>query len=274
MIEANRVAAMWLLAVLARVSWLLPTLFKLFLRAPLRVIEATGVVITRVADLRAQLRLSLTIAFHGAARAAAEAACARGPRVVAVFISVRYLLPVLLKVSERAAAIVIKATRFASLRFADLLARLLVPLSIAMTVAGQAAVRMIEASRVGARWLVRLPRRVRWLLPLLFALFERASVRVIEATWVVGRIVVTTSGRALWLPGLSAWISTARRRGWKDDVMGHSSKRESSTAPPSLQPLARPISRHSFTSPSQECCASDEVRTTRNSCREVAPRDH
>lgn len=88
-IEANRAVAMWLLVLLTRVCGLLPKRFTVFGLAPARVIGATGFVITKVADLLARLRLSLTIAFHGAARAAIETSCAGVTRVITVFMSVR-----------------------------------------------------------------------------------------------------------------------------------------------------------------------------------------
>ncbi len=197
MIEASRVGVTWLVGLLTRVRSLLPKLFKLFVWVAAIVIEGTGFVVTGFADLLARLRSSLTIAGQGVARAAIEAARAGVTRLFDVLLLVRGLLPVLLKLSERAAANAMGAARFASVRCADLLARLRVPLSISLTVSGQAAVRMIEASRVGVTWLS-----------------ERAAVKAIGAMWVVGRTVVATSRRALSLPGLSAWISTTRRRGW------------------------------------------------------------
>lgn len=195
-IEANRAVAIWLLVLLTRVCGRLPKCFTLFRLVPARVIGATGFVITKVADLLARLRLSLTIAFHGAARAAIESACAGVTRVITVFMSVRYLLPVLSKLSERVVATVIKATRFASIRFADLLTRLLAPLSISWTVSGQAAVRRIQASRIGVMWLIGLLMRGRRLLPLLFALSQRAAIRAIGTMWGVGRILVIAASVA------------------------------------------------------------------------------
>lgn len=193
-IEANRAVAIWLLVLLTRVCGRLPKCFTLFRLVPARVIGATGFVITKVADLLARLRLSLTIAFHGAARAAIETACAGVTRVVTVFMSVRYLLPVLSKLSERVVATVIKATRFASIRFADLLTRLLAPLSISWN------------SRIGVMWLIGLLMRGRRLLPLLFALSQRAAIRAIGTMWGVGRILVKTSGRAVSVHGLGVWM--------------------------------------------------------------------
>jgi hypothetical protein len=179
-----------------------------------KMIDALSLGTTRLAAWLTRLGLPLSISLTVAGLAVIGARRVAATWLVDLLTRARWLLPKLFKLFVWAAATVIEAPRFASVRFAGLLARLWVSLEISLAESGQAAVRMIRASRVGVTWLVGLLARMRGVLPLLCTLSERAAVKAIGATWVVGRIVVTTSGRALSLPGLSTRIPTPRRRYW------------------------------------------------------------
>lgn len=164
---------------------------------------------TRLTGVRVLLSVSVTVAGQAAVRMI-EASRVGVTRLVGLLTRVRWPLPKLFKLFVRVAATVIEATGFVVTGVADLLARL----RSSLMIAGQGAARAaIEAARAGVTRLLDVLILVRCLLPVLLNLSERAAVKAIGATLVVGRIVVTTFGRALSLPGLSAWISTPRRRG-------------------------------------------------------------
>jgi hypothetical protein len=109
----------------------------------------------------------------------------------------------------RAAANGIEATRFASARFAGLLARLRVP--------GRAAVRTIEASRVGVTWLVGVLARMRCVLPLLCRLSERTAVKTIGATLRVSTGIASLA--ILVATILFLWPVFLWPREWPDNLM-------------------------------------------------------
>lgn len=109
-VEAARAGVAWPIGRLTRVRWLLPILFTLSVRAAASLIGPIRFVITRFAHLLIWLRLSLMIAFQWARRAAIKAIRAGVTRVLDLVMRVRCLVPVLLKLSEHAAANAIGAT--------------------------------------------------------------------------------------------------------------------------------------------------------------------
>jgi hypothetical protein len=136
-----------------------------------KMLDAIRLRTTSLATWLTRVGMPLAISLTVAGLAAIEASRVVATRIVDPLTRARWLLPALLKLSERTAASV------------------------------------IEATRVGITWDVGLLARTRCVLPSLCTLSERTAVKAIGATWVVGRIVVTTSGRARSLLGLSPWTS-------------------------------------------------------------------